>query len=138
MLNTVVHVLPGLIALAAASLIVFALGGPRHRRVMIAVLVCWLGGTLGQVLTGRLIAPAIAADVVFALWLLWFATRATSWWVYTLFGLQACGIVLHGARFAGALGPDFPYRTSLNTLSLAALAVLALAAVLDWRARRRR
>lgn len=134
MLHTLVHVLPGLIGLVAATAVVLGLGGRDHKTVMIAVLVCWLGATAGQVLTGRLISPLVLADIVFATWLIWFVFRQPGWWVWAIFAFEAARLVLHASQFDEAW---LPYATLNNTLSLGGLAVLAAAAVLDWRARRR-
>ncbi len=126
-----VHVLPGLIALVAAGLVVLRLGSRDQKTAMIAVLVCWLGATAGQVLTGRIIAPIVAGDALFAIWLIWFAWRHPVWWIWTLFGIEALRLMLHTSQFG--LQHWLPYARLNNTLSLSALALLSVAAVLHAR-----
>jgi len=131
MWHTFVHVLPGLVALVAAGLVVLRLGGRDQKTAMIAVLVCWLGATAGQVLTGRIIAPIVVADALFAIWLIWFAWKRPVWWIWTLFGIEALRLMLHASQFG--LQHWLPYARLNNALSLAALALLSVAAVLHAR-----
>ena len=133
MLHVLLHVMPGLIGLVLATGIVLRLGDRDQKTVMTAVLVCWLGATAGQILTGHLTAPLVAGDVVFAIWLVWFAYRHPAWWVWTLFAVEGARLVLHATQYGQAW---LPYATINNTLSLGALALLAVAAVLGWRKRR--
>jgi hypothetical protein len=131
MLHTFVHVLPGLVGLVLAAGIVLWLGDKGQKTVMTAVLICWLGGTAGQILTGHLTAPLVAADILFAVWLVWFACRHPAWWVWTVFAVEALRLVLHASQY----GEEWlPYTLINNTLSLGGLAVLAVAAVLGRRA----
>ena len=133
MLHVFVHVLPGLVGLVLAAGVVLALGDREQKTVMTAVLVCWLGATAGQIVTGHLTAPLIIGDIVFALWLVWYACRHPAWWVWAVFACEAGHLVLHASQVGETW---LPYSLINNTLSLAALAVLAIAAVLGWRARR--
>ena len=133
MLHTLVHVLPGLVGLVIAAAVVLWLGSRDQKTTMIAVLVCWLAATAGQVLTGRMIAPIVGGDALFAIWLIWFAWKRPAWWIWTLFGVEGLRLMLHASQFG--LQPWLPYARLNNTLSLAALAVLALAAVLHARQR---
>ncbi len=135
--HSFVHILPGLIALAIAGGIVLRVGGPREKQVMTAVLICWLLATCGQVLSGGRIEFLIAGDVVFALWLLWFAVRASLRWVYLLLALDGCRLVLHAVMYEPGQGPTLVYRLINNALSLGALAVLAAFALRGAAARRR-
>jgi hypothetical protein len=128
-----VHVLPGLVGLVLAAGIVLALGERTHKTVMIAVLVCWLGATAGQIVTGHLTAPLVIGDIVFAVWLVWFACRHPAWWVWAVFAIEAMRLVLHASQYGETW---LPYTVINNTLSLSGLFVLALAAVLGWRGRR--
>ncbi len=130
MLHMFVHVLPGLVGLVIAAVVVLWLGSRDQKAVMTAVLACWLAATAGQVLTGKLIAPLIAGDVVFALWLVWFVWRRPAWWAWALFGIEGARLLLHATQFGE---PWLPYKTLNNSLSLAALFLLALAAVLHAR-----
>ncbi len=131
MLHTLVHVLPGLVGLVIAAGVVLWLGSRDQKTTMIAVLVCWLAATAGQVLTGRIIAPIIGGDAVFALWLIWFAWSRPAWWVWSLFAVEALRLMLHASEIGLQL--PLPYAPLNNTLSLSVLAVLALAAVLHAR-----
>jgi len=125
------HVLPGLVALALSAAIVLRLGGRRLKTAMIAVLVCWIAATAGQLLTRQLAAPLIVGDVVFSLWLLWFAWKGPAWWIWTLFAIQAGRLMLHAVAFGAP--PGIPYAAIYDTSSLAGLAVLAIAAVVSRR-----
>ena len=134
MLHILVHVLPGLVGLVVAACVVLWLGGRDQKMVLAAVLVCWLGATAGQVLTGRLIAPIIAGDAVFAICLIWFAWSRPAWWVWTLFAVEALRLMLNASEIGLQL--PLPYARINNTLSLGGLFVLALAAVLHARPER--
>ncbi len=136
-MHSFLHVLPGLIALAIAGGIVLRVGGPKEKQVMTAVLACWLLATCGQVLSGGRIEFLIAGDVVFALWLLWFAMRNPLRWLYLLLALDGCRLLLHAVMFEPGHGPSPTYRVINNVLSLGALALLAAIAVRGARARQR-
>jgi hypothetical protein len=127
MVQTLVHVLPGLIGLGLAAGIVLWRGNRDQKTVMTAVLVCWLGGTAGQVLTGRLTAPLIVADVIFAAWIIWFAIRRPAWWVWAVFAIEAARLLLHATQFGE---PWLNYTLLNNVLSLGGLALLGVAALL--------
>ena len=133
MLHTFLHVSPGLLFLAAAVIVVFRLGSAEHRFVMTAVLVCWLASVVGQVLTGHLTGPIIAADAIFAIGLIWYAWKTPSWWVWALFAVEALRLLLHASQFQ--VQHWLPYSRLNNTLSVAGLLVLVIAA---WRHARRR
>lgn len=137
MVQTLVHVLPGLLALAAAALIVLGIGERRQKVVMTAVLVCWIGATLGQVLTGRLIAPLMVGDAVFAVWLLWYAWRGPAWWIYAVFAVEAGRLLLDALVFSVASAAWLPHARLNNLLSFTGLAVLSVAALLHALRRRR-
>lgn len=107
------------------------MGTRRQKTAMTAVAVCWIAATLGQVATGHLTAPLIASDVMFSLWLLWFAWRGSAWWVWLILALQAARLMLHALVYGASVG--VPYAAIYDTLSLAGLTVLALAAVRDAR-----
>lgn len=131
MLKVLLHVMPGLVGLAIATAVVLWLGSRRQKVMLTAVLVCWIGGTVGQVLTGHITAPLIAADIVFGLWILWYASRKAEWWIWTLLALTAGHLLLHAVAYGAAAG--IPYAFLYDALSLAGLAVLAIAAVLHGR-----
>ena len=128
-MRVLLHVLPGLIALALATIVVLTWGSRRQKVTLTAVLVCWIGGTIGQVVTGHITAPLIAADVVFAFWILWYASGKTEWWIWTLLALA--GLQRRPRAAAGARPPGIPYSTLYDALSLGGLAVLAVAAIID-------
>ena len=130
-LRILLHVLPGLIALALAAIIVLRMGSRRQKVVMTAVLVCWIAATLGQVLTGHLTVPLIAMDVVFALWLLWYAWGHAEWWIWAVLALSAAHLLLHAVAYGAPAG--IPYPALYDVLSLGALVVIAIAAVLHAR-----
>ena len=132
-LRVFVHVLPGLIALALAAAVVLRLGSQRQKTAMAAVLVCWIGATLGQMLSGDLTIPLIVGDVVFSLWLFWFVWRRPEWWLWCLLAIEGARLLLHAVAYEAF--PGAAYTIANNTLSLAALATLAAAAM--WGARRR-
>ena len=130
-MRVLLHVLPGLIALALATIVVLTLGSRRQKITLTAVLACWIGGTIGQVVTGHITAPLIVADVVFAFWILWYASGMTEWWIWTLLALAAGHLLLHAVAFGAP--PGIPYSTLYDALSLGGLAVLAVAAIIDSR-----
>lgn len=125
-----------MIALALAAAVVLRVGGQRQKTAMTAVLLCWIAATLGQIATGRLLVPLIVGDVVFSLWLLWFAWRKPEWWVLVLLAIEGARLVMHATIYGASAG--VPYALLNNTLSLAGLAVLAAAALVDARLRARR
>ncbi len=98
---------------------------------MIALLVCWIGAALGQVLTGDLTLPLIVGDVVFSLWLLWFAWRRPEWWVCILLGVEGARLMLHALAYGASM--ETTYTLINNLLSLSGLLDLAAAAVLEAR-----
>jgi hypothetical protein len=107
------------------------MGSRRQKTVMTAVVVCWIAATLGQVFTGHMTAPLVAGDVVFSLWMLWFAWRGATWWVWVLLAIQASRLILHAVVYGAAAG--VPYAAIYDSLSLIALVVLTTAAVLHAR-----
>ena len=129
-----VHVLPGLVALALAASVVMRLGSQRQKTTMAAVLVCWIGATLGQMLSGEIFVPLIVGDVVFSLWLFWFVWRGPEWWLWTLLAIEGVRLSLHALAYQAFPGPAYAFAN--NTLSLAGLAALAAAAI--GRSRRNR
>ena len=124
-LRVLVHVLPGLIALALAAAVVLRLGSQRQKTAMAAVLICWIGATLGQMLSGDLTMPLIVGDVVFSLWLFWFVWRRPEWWLWCLLAIEGARLLLHAVAYEAF--PGAAYTIANNTLSLAALATLAAA-----------
>jgi hypothetical protein len=130
-LHLLAIVVPGLIALALAAAVVLRMGDRRQKTAMIAVAICWIAATLGQVVTGHMTAPLVVGDVVFSLWMLWFAWRGASWWIWVLLAVQASRLVLHSVVYGFSAG--IPYATIYDSLSLIGLVVLALAAVLHAR-----
>ncbi len=136
-LQVLIHVLPGLIALALAAAVVLRLGSRRQKVAMTAVMLCWIGATLGQVLTGELTLPLIAGDAVFSLWLLWFAWRGPEWWVWVLLAVEAARLMLHSIAYGASM--ETGYTILNNCLSLSGLADLTAAALIQaWSARSRR
>ncbi len=125
-----------MIALGLAAAVVLRVGAQRQKTAMTAVLLCWIAATLGQIATGRLLVPLIVGDVVFSLWLLWFAWRKPEWWVLVLLAIEGARLVMHATIYGASAG--VPYALLNNTLSLAGLAVLAAAALVDARLRARR
>jgi hypothetical protein len=111
--------------------VVLRMGSRRQKTVMTAVVVCWIAATLAQVFTGHLMAPLVAGDVVFSLWMLWFAWRGATWWVWVLLVVQASRLILHAAVYGASAG--IAYASIYDGLSLIGLVVLALAAVLHAR-----
>ena len=132
-LRVFVHVLPGLIALALAAAVVLRLGSQRQKTAMAAVLICWIGATVGQMLSGDLTVPLIVGDVVFSLWLFWFVWRRPEWWLWSVLAIEGARLLLHAVAYAAF--PGAAYTMANNALSLAGLANLAAAAI--WAARRR-
>ena len=133
MLHTFLHVLPGLVLLVATTLAVLRLGDRDQKLVMTGVLLCWIGSAIGQVLSGQIVAPVIAADAIFAIGLLWFAWRRPSWWIWALFAVEGLRLVLHASQFQ--MQRWVPYAWLNNTLSVAGLIVLVWAAAQHARRR---
>ena len=131
MLKVLLHVAPGLVALAAATAVVLRLGSRRHRIMLTAVLVCWIGSTIGQLVSRHITAPLIVGDLAFAIWILWFASRKAEWWVWAMLATVAGHLLLHA--FAYSAPAWVPYSLLYDALSLAALGVLTIAAVLHAR-----
>ncbi len=131
MLKVLLHVMPGLVALAAATGVVLWLGSRRHKIMLTAVLVCWIGSTIGQLVTRHMTAPLIVGDLAFAIWILWFASRKAQWWVWAMLAVTAGHLLLHA--FAYGDPAWIPYSLLYDALSLADLAVLSVAAVLHAR-----
>ena len=98
---------------------------------MTAVLLCWIGATLGQLLTGDLTVPLIVGDVLFSLWLLWFAWRRPQWWIWVLLGIEAARLMLHALAYGASM--ETAYTVINNVLSLSGLVDLAAAAVIEAR-----
>lgn len=107
------------------------MGSGRQKTAMVALLVCWIGATLGQVATGDLTVPLIVGDVLFSLWLLWFAWRGPEWWVWVLLGVESARLMLHALAYGASM--ETAYTLINNFLSLSGLVDLAAAALLEAR-----
>ncbi len=136
MLKVLLHVTPGLIGLGLATVVVLWLGGRRQKVMLTAVLVCWIGATVGQVVTGHITAPLIVGDLAFAFWILWSASRKAEWWIWAMLAITAGHLLLHA--FAYGAAPWRPYSALYDTFSFGGLAILALAAALHAPGERRK
>ena len=122
-------VLIGLAVLALASLAVFLRGDRMHRLIMTIIVICWAAAAVGQLATGSPIVPVIICDLVLAAALLGIVLRHNRPWLYALFAVEACRLLLHGAAFRFGVSPSSGYRLANNTLSTLGLIVLVVAAL---------
>ena len=107
------------------------LGSRRQKVATTALLICWIAAASAQVRTGEVTVRLIVGDVIFSLWLLWFAWRKPEWWIWALLAIQAARLMLHALAYGAAM--EAAYTLFNNGLSLVLLAALAAAALLEAR-----
>jgi hypothetical protein len=127
-------VLTGLCVLAIASGVVFWRGGRLERVVMTITVLCWAAASIGQLATHSPVIPVIICDLVFAAGLLGMVLRYNRPWLYALFAVEACRLLLHAVAFQSGAGPSPLYRLSNNVLSTIGLVVLVATALWPKRA----
>jgi len=132
---SVFRVALGVLFMAVACSVSFAIGGRSVRRVALAIAVCWVAATALQLLAQSQ-WPGIIGDVACGLFILVLAAREPQLWLWALVVVEAGLFILHALLFTVGKPPTMPEIICNNLLVSAGLVLLLLAAVRDRMSRK--
>jgi hypothetical protein len=122
------RLLTGFVLMGLACAFAYRRGDRTVRLTAQVVGTFWTVALAAQLVTGRTVEPAIAADVACGLFMLRLAWTDGRGWIWALIGIESVLLVIHALLYRSQQPPTGPEILANNALVTLALIVLVWAA----------